>query len=547
MTSFRLHGLPLLAALLCVTHAAAAAPKTMRIAVAHFKHEATTFNKARVDIADFGPTLEGARLLAHLEVGDFARAMKWDPVTLIPLRSPGPPAGGSSRGWIKRSAFEFHIERMIKDLRSNLPVDGVYLALHGAAAVEGVDRPEAEVARRFREVVGANVPIVATFDPHGNQSAEFLRWADAAFVVKYYPHYDFRLQAQRAAHVLLQMIRRDYVAASATRKVPILLPTVLMGTDRPPFSRIVQRALIWEASHPDLYVNWFFGFPWSDVKDVGMTIQVIANGDEALANRVADQMATLVWDSRAAMVEAQFPQPAAAVARATSDVAAGRGPVVLADYSDRTGDATFILAELIKQQTANVVYVALTDQALVEKLIRSDAKAGDRFDEEVGGRLATASGSPVRINGVISYAGECLNEFESPLSCIIVAFGKNNHLVISSHLLQVWIPRQLVQLPVKTSRNTIYVVKSRVHFRRAFEDTGLAASIYVVDAPQPFVGTVHLEALPYENADLKSFFPYSKQNVLVPRSDKLLQRGATHGGKMPCNAPDAQGCISDYN
>ena len=88
---------------------------------------------------------------------------------------------------------------MIVELRAALPVDGVYLALHGAMAVRDVPRPEAEIARRFREVVGPNVPIAGTFDLHGNEDAEFLALANFAFVTKRYPHYDAGEQGARAA------------------------------------------------------------------------------------------------------------------------------------------------------------------------------------------------------------------------------------------------------------------------------------------------------------------------------------------------------------
>ena len=143
-------------------------------------------------------------------------------------------------------------------------------------------RPEAELARRVREVVGPHACIAATFDPHGNEDAEFLRHADLAFCGKYFPHYDSHLQGQRAARMLVRAIRGAYRPAHATVKVPIISPTVVQWTGASPWMDLVQRALTWEAREPDVYVNVYFGFPWSDVPDVGMTIQVITNGDAAL-------------------------------------------------------------------------------------------------------------------------------------------------------------------------------------------------------------------------------------------------------------------------
>jgi microcystin degradation protein MlrC len=491
---------------LLVNPSVAAEHKVFRVAVAFFEHEATTFNAQQVDINDFAGPIVGAQVLAYEEVASFTKAMEREPVQLIGLTSPGNPIGASSRGWITNRAFEFHIGKMIEDLRSQGTVNGVYLALHGAAAVVGVDHPEAEIARRIRTVVGPNVPIVATFDLHGNQGVEFLQSANAAFAVKYFPHYDYALQTERAAHVLLQMMRGDYVATSATRKVPILIPTVMMATSKSPFSTIVQRALVWEASFPGLYVNVFLGFPWADVGDAGMTIEAISNGDQTLADRAADDMKRLVWESRRQMVKGDFPMPAKAVRHALRDVAEHRGPIVLADYSDRAGDATFILEELLRQHAANFIYVALRDENVLADLLRRDAKVGEHFEYDVGGRVSEASGAPVRIAGDIEYLGHYGDSDRTP--CVIVSFGDNNHLVISRDLVQAWIPEQLASLPLRISSKTIFIVKSRVHFRRAFEDTGVARSIYLVDAPKPYVGTVHLEKLPYKNIDIGQFYPY---------------------------------------
>jgi len=85
--------------------------------------------------------------------------------------------------------------------------------------VRGVPRPEADIARRVREVVGRDAIIAGTFDPHGNEDAEFLRQADFAFCAKYFPHYDSRLQGERAARMLIRAIRGDYSPVSATVKV----------------------------------------------------------------------------------------------------------------------------------------------------------------------------------------------------------------------------------------------------------------------------------------------------------------------------------------
>ena len=95
-----------------------------------------------------------------------------------------------------------------------------------------------------------------------------------AFAVKYFPHYDGYLQGERAARTLVRAIRGDYKPAATTLKMPIISPTALQWTGASPWMDLVQRALVWEARELDVYVNVFFGFPFADVPDVGMTVQV---------------------------------------------------------------------------------------------------------------------------------------------------------------------------------------------------------------------------------------------------------------------------------
>ena len=231
-------------------------------------------------------------------------------------------------------------------------------------AVRGVARPEAELARRVREVVGPKAFIAATFDLHGNEDEEFLKYADMAFAVKYFPHYDGYLQGERAARTLVRAIRGDYKPANVTVKVPIISPTVLQWTGASPWMDLVQRALTWEAREPDLYVNVFFGFPFADVPDVGMTIQALTNGNPELASEVARDMAETAWRQREALLNSTKVQSITeGVALAKQAVQRGETPVVLADHSDRSGSATWLLKEIIAQDLSNTLIATIADAA----------------------------------------------------------------------------------------------------------------------------------------------------------------------------------------
>ena len=305
---------------------------SLRFAVMTFSHETCTFCPGGdSDIERWTRIREpyvGDEVLSSGSYmrGFVAAAREYKDVELIGLESPAGVFGGSSASWSTEDTFNHFMDRMLEDLRESMPVDGVYLALHGAMAVRNIPRPEAEIARRFREVVGPDVPIVGSFDLHGNEDEEFLRWADMAFVTKRYPHYDSAIQGARSARSLVRIARGTYNPTTATRKPGVITPTVLQWTGQSPSMDIMERARRWEAREQDVFVSVFYGFPWADVPDVGATVHVMTNNDQALADRIADDMSDFIWRVREDLFGDEFAQPEVAAGRAADAFAAGETP-----------------------------------------------------------------------------------------------------------------------------------------------------------------------------------------------------------------------------
>jgi microcystin degradation protein MlrC len=485
--------------------------RPIRIAVLFFAHETVTFLANDTTLADFtykGSPAAGEALLAHDPkgyMGGFVKvARECDGVELVGIESPLWPKTGTGSGWITQEAYETFLGKMIAELKAGGKWDGVYLSLHGAMGVRGVPKPEADIARRVREVVGRGAFIVGTFDPHGNEDEEFLAAADMAFCVKYFPHYDSHLQGERAARMLVRAIRGDYKPTTVTQKVPIITPTVLQWTGASPWMDMVQRAMIWEAREPDVYVNVFFGFPFADVPDVGLTFEVMTNGNPGLARKVADDMASWAWRRREALLAtAKVHLVPEGVKLAKQAIAKGETPVVLADHSDRSGYATWILKEAIEQGLEGVLFATIADAKLSDTLKAKGVKAGDAFDYDVGGLADESAGQPVRIKGRVAKAVESHGQF-----WVVVEFGKGNVLVLSRFLVQIQETQPLIDLLGDISKFKAIAIKSRVHFRRGFDDSGFAKTILLVEPVEPFLGTVRLDGLPYKNVDLKKFYPY---------------------------------------
>lgn len=495
----------------------------IRIAVVNFSHETVTFLKNDTTLADFiypGSPASGEALLSadpRGYIGGFVKmAREFESVELVGIESPLWPKTGTGSGWVTEEAFETFVAKMIAEIKAQGPFDGAYLAVHGAMGVRGVARPEAELARRVRAVLGPKAFIAATFDPHGNEDEEFLRHADMAFTVKYFPHYDMYLQGERAARCLVRSIRGDYKPTHVAQGVPIISPTVMQWTGASPWMDLIQRAMTWEAREPDLFVNVFFGFPWSDVPDVGMTIQTLTNGNPELARKVARDMAEYAWRRREELVHTvQIRSISEGVALAKQAAEMGQSPVVLADHSDRSGYATWLLQQVVEQDLARVLIGTLADGKAVAELMAKGAKPGDAFDRMIGGLADESAGAPVRIQGtILAITGNTKDAAWAGggQSWIHVGFGRGNVVILTPYLVQVLDPVTFTEAGLNLTDFDIYAIKSRVHFRRGFDDSGFAKTILLVEPDQPFLGTVRLDGLPYENVNLSTFYPYGSPN-----------------------------------
>jgi microcystin degradation protein MlrC len=93
-------------------------------------------------------------------------------------------------------------------------------------------------------------------------------------------------------------------------------------------------------------------------------------------------------------------------------------------------------------------------------------------------------------------------------SWIAIRFGAGNVVVLSPFLVQIMLPDELWGLGLSAADYDVIAIKSRVHFRRGFDDSGFAPTILLVEPDEPFLGTVRLDALPYKHLRIADYYPY---------------------------------------
>ncbi len=88
----------------------------------------------------------------------------------------------------------------------------------------------------------------------------------------------------------------------------------------------------------------------------------------------------------------------------------------------------------------------------------------------------------------------------------MLALGNGNRVILTPVLNQVTSPAIFERLGIPLGEVDIIVLKSRVHFRRGFVDTGIAGAVIEVDAPG--WGPADLSELPYQNVP-RDLYPLS--------------------------------------
>ena len=198
-----------------------------RIAVGGFQHETNTFGPTKARYEDFvrpggWPGLtRGERLFEtvfgiNIPIAGFIDAARALAHELTPLVW----ANATPSAHVTGEAYERIAAMLIDDLAANLPLDAVYLDLHGAMVTEHLEDGEGELLSRVRALLGPDVPIVASLDLHANVTERMVEQASALVAYHTYPHLDMAETGGRAANVLHGVLTRGKQLHQAIRKLP---------------------------------------------------------------------------------------------------------------------------------------------------------------------------------------------------------------------------------------------------------------------------------------------------------------------------------------
>jgi len=471
-----------------------------RIAIGGMQHETNTFAPSRADYHAFEAgggwpgvqygepvfaALEGANIPAQGAI----QALRAAGHSLVGTAW----AAASPSAQVTREAFERILGEMVTRLKAALPVDGVYLDLHGAMVSDDYEDGEGEILRRVRDAIGARVPLVASLDLHGNVTRAMVAQADALVGYRTYPHVDMADTGARAARLLDAMLKTGERPAKSYATLDFLTGLSSQCSFIEPCKGLYAHMEALERAG-DAVLSFMPGFPMADFDECGMTVLGYGKDPGAVESAVARLRGAVTDAEKDFVMELHLPDEAVARARARGEP--GK-PVVIADTQDNpgaggNGDTTGMLAALVRQRAVDATLGLLIDAAAAARA--HEAGLGFTSSFKLGGRSNIPGDFPFEGEFTVERLGEgrftCTGPMFKgfkmnlgPMALLRSKAAPGVRVALASRKCQAADKEMFRHLGVEPVRERMLVLKSSVHFRADFEP--IAKEVLVAKSPGP--------------------------------------------------------------
>ncbi|MDA3823676.1 MAG: M81 family metallopeptidase [Bacteroidales bacterium] len=377
--------------------------KLPRIAIAGLAIESSTFSPAQTHTEDFHAR-RGDEVFSYYpflspDSLDRKRAI-WFP-TIRGHALPG--------GIVTREAYEALVVETLNRLKENLPYDGLFLDIHGAMSVVGLDDPEGDFIVRIREIVGMETIISTSMDLHGNVSKRLAQQSDLITCYRLAPHEDAIESKKRALDNLLERLESGdgKPAYKAWIPVPILLPGEMTSTRIEPGKSLYAKVAPIANTEGITDAAIWVGYAWADAPRNHAVVMVTGDDKDKVVSS-AEYLAKSFWDVRSEFV---FVAPTAPLDECLekaihSDV----HPFIISDMGDNptaggAGDVTWTLENILSQNEfsnengPSLIYASLPGPKFVGKAM--EIGVGGRISAYAGADIDNRFSPPLLLSGTI--------------------------------------------------------------------------------------------------------------------------------------------------
>ncbi len=488
---------------------------TFCVLTAFISHETATFSKRFTTLNDFqngtllyGEDIARKTVSKNIEPAGFLEAAErfgWDLIHTI-------AASATPSGPVQRDAWAVLSGKVLDNAQNHrAQIDGVLLSLHGAMAIEDDFDAEGLLLAQLRDILGLDKPIVVTLDLHANVTDRMVANCDALFAYRTYPHVDQISTVLRAATTLDRTLRHEI-----RPKTIVARRSMVKGLDHGrttvenPMTELLAQAETLEQQDDNLItISLCAGFRLTDVEQAGPSVTITSDGEGLTYAAMAEHFMDYAWEQRHFDSNSYLSVDACiacleeilAIPGATN-----AGPIVIADYSDNPGsgaygDSTFLLKGLLDAKVNKAAFGTIFDPAAAAQL--AAAGIGAETSLFIGGKTDPKFGPPIFVSGRVKQIttgqytaqGPYARGKEQNLGTTVVFHVAGVDVLISSKCIQITELETFSHANIAPGACDIIVVKSKQHFRAAFEP--IASQVLIVDSGA--MATEDITRLPYKN------------------------------------------------
>ncbi|MFN9719044.1 MAG: M81 family metallopeptidase [Planctomycetota bacterium] len=363
-----------------------------RVGIIALLHESNTFLDIPTTLEHFSTNLlvEGPDVLKAFrdtvhEVGGMISAIETAPDTeLIGIFA----ARAMPYGTITADCWSMLMTRLEQALAVSPSLDGLLVAPHGATVATTARDADGDWLRRVRMMVGPRVPMIGTLDLHANVSQLMVEQCQALIGYRTNPHLDQFARGQEAGIMMLRTLRNEIDPRLAMVSLPLCVNIERQATGEIHGHQLWAEADRLQQLPGMLNVSCLYGFPYADVTEMGATVLAVSEWDEALANRVANEMARFWWNRREQFAGQLIGLSEAVAMACQRRLVDSSRPVGLLEMGDNVGggspgDGTWITHEWLKSGTGRILTVLYDPEAVSRT---SSMTPGSILQTSVGGK-----------------------------------------------------------------------------------------------------------------------------------------------------------------
>ncbi len=414
----------------------------MRIAIGGIAVECCTFSPLPTRLGDF-----------LIQRGDESRERypflaDYPDVECVPLLRARSIPGGS----VEASAYATIKAEFLSLLAAHGPFDGVYLDMHGAMNVQGMDDAEGDWMEGVREIVGAKPLLSASYDLHGNLSRRVAQHVDMAVAYRTAPHIDALETRTKAFAILVDSLRRGVRPLRARVAIPVALPGEKTSTEWQPGERLYAELPVADKAPGVLDASILVGYAWAD-EPRASAVAIVSGTDRDAAVQEAERLAGLYWEARR---EFNFGVRAGSIDECIDwALAAPEASVFISDSGDNptaggADDVPLFLGRLLARGVTSALIAGLADAPAVDACLA--AGVGAQLDLALGGKLDPRTAQPLPVRATVRHVAPSNNS-----EVVIQVEGVT--VILSHHRRPYHFVRDMQRLGVEPLDHKIVVVK----------------------------------------------------------------------------------------